>query len=222
MATNAMFQRRPWDVWIWYLYRHFICRRAAPNPAHHSLAKLQNLFPGSVTLITQNVDGLHLRAESPQTSTYEIHGNIDFMRCSARCTDQLIAMPIPPQTREPNQELSDHEKSALKCSSCDGIMRPHVLWFDECYEEELFRSQSSLRAAEEAELLLIIGTSGTTSLPVQIARIAALTKIPLVNINPQPNPFGDLADRLENGIFLQERAGDILPTLADALLRNQD
>jgi NAD-dependent deacetylase len=101
-------------------------------------------------------------------------------------------------------------------------MRPHVLWFDECYEEGLFRSQSSLRAAEEAQLLLIIGTSGTTSLPVQIARIAALTQIPLVNINPQPNLFGDLAERLQNGIFLQERAGAILPHLTDALLRNQD
>ena len=131
-------------------------------------------------------------------------------------------MPITPQTREPNQELSSDEKNALHCSSCSGRMRPHVLWFDECYEEGLFRAQSALHAAQEADLLLIIGTSGTTSLPVQIAQIGEQNGIPLVDTNPQPNPFGDLADRLEFGLSLQEKAGDVLPILTDALMRNQD
>ena len=47
-------------------------------------------------------------------------------------------------------------------------MRPHVLWFDESYDEHLFKFQSSLKEVEETDMLIVVGTTGTTNLPYQM------------------------------------------------------
>ena len=62
MATFHMFTRRPLDVWAWYLYRKTVCAEAVPNAGHRALVELETLFLDRFCLITQNVDGLHLRA----------------------------------------------------------------------------------------------------------------------------------------------------------------
>ena len=91
MATQEMFRAHPELVWPWYLYRRGVCRRAEPNAGHLGLAELDGFFGARFLLVTQNVDGLHLRAGAPQERTYEIHGNIDFMRCSVPCSDALLS-----------------------------------------------------------------------------------------------------------------------------------
>ena len=48
----------------------------------------------------------------------------------------------------------------LVCPACGAIARPHVLWFDECYDEPLFRAESAIRWARDANLLLVVGTAG--------------------------------------------------------------
>src|SRR5690349_1125127 len=40
MATQAMFQQAPEEVWRWYLYRFGVCRHAQPNAGHHALVAL--------------------------------------------------------------------------------------------------------------------------------------------------------------------------------------
>src|SRR5678816_2740656 len=80
LATRAAFDEMPWEVWAWYLYRRAVCRRAEPNPGH-------------VALVTQNVDGLHRRAGSPDAQTFPIHGDIALMRCSDECVAER--WPIP-------------------------------------------------------------------------------------------------------------------------------
>jgi hypothetical protein len=61
LATPEAFQRDPELVWRWYNWRRDLVASAEPNPAHYALAALATLVP-RVTLITQNVDGLHQRA----------------------------------------------------------------------------------------------------------------------------------------------------------------
>jgi NAD-dependent deacetylase len=80
MATWSNFSQMPLEVWRWYLYRRAICHHAEPNPAHLALADLEKNFGDGFTLVTQNVDGLHLRAGNSFARTYQIHGNIDYMR----------------------------------------------------------------------------------------------------------------------------------------------
>lgn len=63
LATPEVFARDPVRVWEWYAWRREIIARAAPNPAHRTLAEMEAVLP-AFALITQNVDGLHPQAGS--------------------------------------------------------------------------------------------------------------------------------------------------------------
>ena len=216
MATFAMFSRRPDEVWAWYLYRRGVCRGAAPNAGHLAVVKLEELLVDRFLLITQNVDGLHLRAGSSPERTYQIHGNIDFMRCATECGAPISRLPeLPAKPR--GEPLTDEERAALRCQGCGGLGRPHVLWFDEYYDEEHFRFQSSLRAAVAATVLVVVGTSGATNLPMQVGHAALEAGATIVDINPEPNPFSSLASRADRGFFLQGSGSLYLPLLAETI-----
>ena len=92
-----------------------------------------------------------------------------------------------------------------------------MLWFDECYDEDLYRFQSSLEVTARTDLLVIVGTSGATNLPNQMVSMAAQRGIPFIDINPNENIFGEAARRLPHGLSIQGSAGAVLPTLAQAL-----
>ena len=97
-------------------------------------------------------------------------------------------------------------------------MRPHVLWFDEYYDEEWYRFDSSIAAATEAAVLIVVGTSGATNLPMQIGMRAAEKGACLVDVNPEANPFSELANRCGNGIAITGKAAECLPRIAKVLL----
>jgi NAD-dependent SIR2 family protein deacetylase len=143
------------------------------------------------TLITQNVDGLHLRAGNRIQKTYQIHGNIFQVRCAAACSPELQPLPMDLIGRAKEAPLTDAERALLTCRRCGERLRPHVLWFDEVYDERYFHFDSSLQAAAETGLLLIVGTSGVTNLPNQVAwtvfRTAARSSISTRRKTPFPN-----------------------------------
>lgn len=220
MATLAMFRRHPDDVWQWYLHRAAVCHRAAPNPGHAAIAAMDRLLGERFTLITQNVDGLHLRAGNPIERTYQIHGNVFQTRCAAACTPDLHPLPAALVGRAKTAPLSAAERTLLSCGRCGERLRPHVLWFDEVYDEAHFRFHSSLRAAGETGLLLVVGTSGATNLPNQVALTVFARGGTIMDINPAPNPFSELARRTPGGQFFQHPAGGFLPSLV-AVMRQE-
>jgi NAD-dependent deacetylase len=220
MATMGMFRRRPDDVWQWYLHRATVCHRARPNPGHAAIAAMANLFGDRFTLITQNVDGLHLRAGSPLRRTYQIHGNVFQVRCAAACSPGLQPLPAALLGRSKEAPLTDAERALLTCRHCGDRLRPHVLWFDEIYDETHFRFQSSLRAAAETGLLLVVGTSGATNLPNQVAWTVFEKGGTIMDVNISPNPFSALARRTPGGRFIQEPGGRFLPALI-AVMREE-
>ena len=217
LATSATFRRQPEQVWGWYLWRLGVCRAAAPNAAHEALVELERLLGERFLLVTQNVDGLHQRAGSSPQRTYPIHGHLERMRCADACHRDLRPVPedLPPKDRD--EPLTEVERERLTCPRCGGWMRPHVLWFDEVYDEEHFRFDSSLRAAEHAALLVTVGTSGATNLPMLIVQTAVQAGAALLDVNPDLNPFGELADRLPEGLAVRAPATDALPALRDHL-----
>ncbi|MBI2892144.1 MAG: RNA polymerase subunit sigma [Deltaproteobacteria bacterium] len=220
LATWSAFTEVPDDVWGWYLYRRSVCRAAAPNAAHAAVAGLERSIGDRFLLVTQNVDGLHLRAGNTLARTFQIHGSIDFMRCAAECVSDPEPLPETLGTEwEKGRPPGPREKDLLRCSRCGGPARPHVLWFDETYDEPRFRFQSSLQAAIRAELLVVIGTSGATNLPNQMCEIVASRGAPMVVVDPEPTPFSELALGSRAGVFREGTACAVMPALCDEIRR---
>ncbi|OLS22903.1 MAG: NAD-dependent protein deacylase 1 [Candidatus Heimdallarchaeota archaeon LC_3] len=200
LATLSTFHQQPELVWEWYHYRRGVCKDASPNPGHYASAKLEKLINSAVGkkfhLITQNVDGLHLRAGSTLEKTYQIHGNTNYMRCVNSCTNSLYNIP--------DDEQLPH------CPECEALARPHVLWFDEVYDETFFKIQTVSHLASGLDILFVVGTTLQTTLPYRVVMTALNRKVPVVEINPEPTGIG------ERGLALfKEKSGEILPKIVD-------
>lgn len=222
LATRSAFMRAPEDVWSWYLYRRGVCHRAEPNEAHHAITRLERGLGERFLLITQNVDGLHARSGCTRERSYEIHGNIDFLRSAER--EGGPVSPIPKSIEiawAKDRRVSAAELEDLRCPVTKERGRPHVLWFDETYDEENFRFESSLSAAEEADLLLIVGTSAATNLPIHVAKLAARCGAAFIAVNPEPSLFTSQAERLPRGVWLEATAEAALPAICDRLLQTK-
>ena len=141
VATPEGFARDPVLVHEFYNARRRDLLNAAPNPAHHALARLEQASPGEVTLITQNVDDLHERAGS--RNLIHMHGELLKTRCArsghvfAWTDDVTIDTPCP------------------ACAAV-GSLRPHVVWFGEM-PMAMGRIEEVL---DQCDLFLSIGTSG--------------------------------------------------------------
>ncbi|MCA9700308.1 MAG: NAD-dependent deacylase, partial [Myxococcales bacterium] len=76
-TSRAEFESDPRSTWAFHLRCRADFRLAAPNPAHHALARLEQGYGDAMWLITQNIDSLHLRAGSSREQTIELHGSCE-------------------------------------------------------------------------------------------------------------------------------------------------
>lgn len=223
LATRDAFSRIPDEIWGWYLYRRSVCRAASPNAGHLALAELERGLrerneAERFLLVTQNVDGLHRRAGNSAARTYEIHGNIDFMRSIDDADTRILPLPSELGERWERGRPIGASEHALLVTPEGKRARPHVLWFDESYDEARFRYQSTLCAVDDAALVIVVGTSGATNLPSMIVKRTAALARPLLVVNRDPSPFSEMAQRIPSGHFVQGAAGELLPPLVDYLL----
>jgi NAD-dependent deacetylase len=212
MATAAYFVRYPQKSWEWYLKRRIDARQATPNRAHDAAADLARALGDRFTLITQNIDRLHHRAGMPLDRQVEIHGHHEGMRCAGECTG---VEPIPDRFDAWTEEdsLTDDDKQLLTCSRCDDLMRPHVLWFDEFYDDTHYGIHTAQGAVARASICITAGTSGGVPIAERLATIAAKAGATLIDVNPDDNALRRLAlDR--GGHALEGTAGEVLPDLA--------
>jgi NAD-dependent deacetylase len=193
LATPEAFARDPDLVWQWYEWRRDLIARAQPNAGHLALAALERLLP-RLTLVTQNVDGLHQRAGS--THVIEFHGNIHRNHCS------VDGQPVTLETPSPRR--------APRCPRCGGRVRPSVVWFGEAIPRPALEAASA--AAANCDLFLSIGTSALVEPAAGLARIARDAGACLVEINPASTPASAQVDHALRG-----RAGDFLPSFVSAL-----
>lgn len=192
LATPEAFARDPELVWNWYAWRRQLVAEAEPNDGHRAIAELTALAM-KLTLITQNVDGLHQRAGSDEI--IEFHGNI--MR--TRCTEGHPAATIPRSIEMPP-----------RCFKCGAMLRPDVVWFGESIQE--FALERALDATKSCDVFLAIGTSAQVQPAASLAMLAKQRGATLVEINPAQTPLSDIAD-----FALTGRSGEILPALVHAL-----
>lgn len=213
MGTYELFSQNPYAVWNWYLYRAGICNAANPNPGHFALGKFEQLLGDQFALVSQNVDGLHFRAGSSEFQTYLIHGDLRYMRCAKECSSSLFPLPASLPHQEKDKELSEDEKALLTCPHCGGLTRPHVLWFDESYDEQNYRVDTVVDIAENTGVLIVIGTSGATTLPRAVFDICYHDYRTIVNIDPNANTFSRFLQGYKPGFAVKEGSGTFLPKL---------
>ncbi len=217
MATFNMFSQYPEEVWRWYLYRMGVCRNAEPNPGHYALVDMEVEFSDRFTLITQNVDGLHLRAGNSLGKTMQIHGNVSYMRCLKECSIDVYSIPDEVKGKAREDSFTEYDRKYLKCPKCGSMSRPHILLFDESYNEHHYHFSSALEAAQATDLLVIVGTAGATNLPNQVAMSVYQEGGVIIDINIEENTFSDMALRSGRGFFIQEPSGSALPEIFEVL-----
>lgn len=219
LATRQAFEAMPAEIWGWYLYRMRMCGDARPNRAHCALVELERAYGDRFLLVTQNVDGLHRQAGTSPERLYEIHGNIHFVRCSRECSPDPSPLPRDlAASFATDRPLRADELQRLTCRLCGALLRPHVLWFDECYDEERFRFESAQRAAARAALLFVVGTSLATTLPAAMVRIVVGRGAPLLVVDPDHGELARLAEESASGAFLQGKATEWVPEVVDHLV----
>jgi NAD-dependent deacetylase len=194
LATEAGFRRDPRTVWSWYAWRRERVADARPNPGHLALAQMEALIP-ELTVVTQNVDGLH--AEAGSTDAVELHGNIRRVKCLDR--GHAYAGPLPPYAE-------GEEQDPPPCPACGSPLRPDVVWFGEMLPPDAVERAWAL--AERCEAMLLIGTSGTVWPAAELPLVARRHGALIVEVNPTPSELTHAAD-----VFLQGPAGEVLPRL---------
>ncbi len=191
MASEAGFRAHPQRVWQWYAHRREAVAAVQPNAGHHALAQWALQHPGRMTLVTQNVDGLHQRAGSPGVLC--LHGELMRDRWLERpraCCDLAGQNPgEPPQ-----------------CPVCGNLVRPGVVWFGESLPMGVW--QAAEAAVQRCEVLLVVGTSGAVYPAAGLARIARRAGAHVAVINPAPSELDDAAHQCLRGPSAQ-----ILPAL---------
>ena len=205
LASPEAFARAPKLVWDWYAMRREKVSGVEPNPGHFALAEMGHRVP-HFTLITQNVDGLHRKAEETLCETsqvsktcevypiLELHGNIQRVRCS-ECG--MFA-----ETWEENGDVP-------RCAGCGGMLRPDVVWFGEPLPRSAL--EAAVEAARGCQVFLSIGTSGLVQPAAALAFAAHNKGAVIVEVNLEPTPLTEKAD-----FFLQGKSGEVLPGLVKA------
>jgi len=198
--------------------------QARPNAGHVALAALeQGQRIGSV--LTQNVDGLHQRAGS--LSVLELHGNIRTVRC-LDCHATFARAFIQDVMREANPSLVDAlaqpapdgdahiEPDALDefhapfCLHCGGTLTPDVIFFGDNIPAP--RTVEALRRMDDADALLVVGSSLMVYSGFRFARMAAASGKPIAAINQGITRADDLID-----LKVEASAELILPRVAQLL-----
>jgi NAD-dependent deacetylase len=191
LATAEAFARDPELVWEWYDSRRALVAAAQPNPAHDVLARWTTRWP-TCTVITQNVDDLHVRAGTARL--VRLHGSLWELACWQRCgalpwRDERVPLdPMPP-----------------RCPACGGLARPGVVWFGEALPPaEVGRAVEACAC----ELFLSVGTSSLVYPAADLVHQARSQGAFTVEINPAATPATAAVD-----LALAERADVVLPRI---------
>nr|WP_231880288.1 Sir2 family NAD-dependent protein deacetylase [Microbacterium sp. H83] len=197
--------------------------RAEPNPGHIALAGMEasGLVSG---VITQNVDGLHLRAGS--SHVIEVHGTMRRVTC-LHCGQVFDRRDIAAQIEDLNPWITVPENVRLgpdgdvlpestdgfvvpTCTVCGGMLKPDVVFFGEYVPQDRFRAAESLLRSSDA--MIVAGSSLVVNSGVRLVERARRRSIPLVIINREPTRADVWAD-----VTIAAGTSDVLPAIQEIL-----
>jgi len=186
-ACEAAFEADPEKVLKFHELRRASILACSPHAGHAAMAEWERNHP-SVTVVTQNIDGMHQRAGS--RNVMELHGSI----WRLRCPDHGLFEDIGEAYRR------------RRCEKCGGWLRPDITWFGDALDEG--RVNSALEAIRGCDLFVSIGTSGVVYPAAGLPRFAKANHARCIEINPEENEMSPLYDE-----SIRDTASRALPKL---------
>jgi len=172
-ACQEAFERDPEKV----LHFHEVRRKAVlacrPHEGHLRIAALENRHAG-VSVITQNIDGMHQRAGSKNVT--ELHGSLWRMRCGRHGTREDMG-----------ETFADR-----RCDRCSDWLRPDIVWFGDHLDRHVM--EKALDTIGRCDLFISIGTSGAVWPAAGFPGIAKNAGAYCLEINPEANEMSHLYD----------------------------
>jgi len=198
-----------------------------PNAGHRAVAALEHR--GAVNgVITQNVDLLHTKAGS--RSVINLHGTYARVIC-LNCGESISRAALADQLDALNPGFTEQVEALgglavapdadaviadtasfryLDCASCGGMLKPDIVYFGENVSKDVVQQAFSL--IEDAEALLVAGSSLTVFSGYRFVRHAAALGTPIAIINRGPTRGDELATvKVEGG------CSELLTLLAEEL-----
>jgi NAD-dependent deacetylase len=209
LATPGAFRRDPRLVWEWYDWRRSLIADCRPNPGHEALAGFSLAPERDVTLVTQNVDGLHEKAVRdaagrsavPEAALpVELHGSIFRVKCTS-CT-------YGARHRDPID--TDSEESLPHCPVCSSLLRPAVVWFGEGLDPQVL--DDAFHAARRADVCIVAGTSAVVQPAASIPLVTLERGGRVLEVNPDETPL-----TARSTVSLRGPSGELLPELLSDL-----
>ena len=137
IISHSFFLEHPDDFYSFY-FDKIVYKDAKPNSAHLYFAELEK--NKKVTVVTQNIDGLHQLAGS--SNVIELHGSIMRNYCM-RCHKFY--------------SLDELDTNGIPRCSCGGIIKPDVVLYEESLNEKAIND--AIYAISDADLMIVVGTS---------------------------------------------------------------
>lgn len=157
-------------------YKEFMINKSAkPNAAHKFLAELEK--KKDLTIITQNIDGLHQLAGSK--NVLELHGSIHRNICM-NCGERF------------DLSIVENSFGVPRCPKCGGIVKPDVVLYEEQLDQ--FVLEASVNALEHADLLIVAGTSLSVYPASGLIRYYGGTNIVVINKDKLDIHFGNVLE----------------------------
>lgn len=182
---------------VWDKERAFIelLKSREPNVAHHAIAKLEEENDNlSVTVITQNIDGLHQKAGS--SHVIEIHGGQGDGAVCMECAEAVAFEDLGLESLPP--------LATPRCPTCGGIMKPNTISFDQDLDGQVLGE--CIAHMKDCDAIVIVGTSAVVSPAREMPFLAKVCGAKVVVVNPKETHHFKAADVcvLGNGSALDD------------------
>ncbi len=173
-------------------------QKAEPNKGHIAVAKLVQRGK-VVSVITQNVDGLHQRSGVPDDKVIELHGNATYAHC-LDCGERYELNEI--------REVFEKEETLPVCNQCNGIVKTATISFGQSMPVK--EMQEAQRETLACDLFLTIGSSLVVHPAAGFPELAKRNGSRLIILNRDATGLDEIADLVlhtEIGVTLSEVVG---------------
>lgn len=170
-------------------------KEVKPNNAHYAIAELEKL--GKLDcIVTQNIDNLHELAGNSPEIIFELHGNMQYVRCLG-CHKRFPMAEILVR-------LAVEEVPA--CEHCKGILKPDAVFFGEALPEHVL--SEAVKRASQCDLCIVIGSTLVVYPAAYIPIYARDAGARIVIVNIGATPMDD-----EAAVRVEGKAGEVMSSV---------